>query len=240
MRLLTWLRALVWRPNLDGTVIQSFLAGTLVFVFLSVWAETEPGASQAIALPHDIPYQASLGTGQPLAFAFEASAGTSYLVEVDQGGLDLVLAIQSPAGVSRYFNSPLLRDESELAIFDAAEKGRYTLVLESHEYSGAIAHPIITISELPPQSGKERDQLAGLHLLSEASAADHQSSVKGRMLALQSYDQAASLFRKTGDDHNLARCLYSAATIEYWHQSQWGLFASLAAEAAELYRRNGD
>jgi tetratricopeptide (TPR) repeat protein len=240
MRLLRRLRVFAWRPNRDGTAVRPLLAGSLIFVFLSVWADTKPGFGQAITFQHGIPHQESLGTGQPLAFAFEALAGTSYLVEVDQGGLDLVLTIQSPAGVSQSFNSPLLRDESELAIFDAAEKGRYTLVLESHEYSGAIAHPVIKISELPPQSGKERDQLAGLHLLSEASAADHQSSVEGRKLALQSYDQAASLFRKTGDDHNLARCLYSAATIEYWHQSQWGLSASLAEEAAELYRRNGD
>ncbi len=240
MRLLRKLRAFVCRPNRDGTVAQSFLAGTLIFVFLSALGETESGTGQAIALQLDNPHQETLVTGQPLEFMFEAAGGTSYLLEVEQGGLDLALTIQTPAGDSQYFNSPLFRDESELAIFDAAESGMYTLALESHEYSGAVAHPRTKLSALLPQTRKERNRLAGLRLLSEASAADHQSSVEGRIIALQSYERAVSVFRNTGDDLYLARSLYSAATIEYWHQSQWGRSAELAAEAAELYRLNGE
>ena len=220
--------------------MQSFLMGTLVFVFLSVWAEPEPGSGPAIALQQDIPHRETLGTGQPLEFMFEAIAGSSYLVEVDQGGLDLVLTIHPPAGASQTFNSPLFRDESELAVLEASENGFYTLVLESHEYSGAIAQPTVTMRVLLLQTRNGHDQLAGLRLLSEASGADHQASVEGRTTALQAYERAAILFRNAGDELNLARSLFSAASIEYWHQSQWGRSATLAAEAAELYRINGE
>src|SRR5210317_402746 len=161
MRLLTRLRAFIRRPNLHGTVIHSFLAGTLVFVFLSVWGETRPGSGQDITLQFGIPHQESLGAGQSLEFVFEASAGTSYLVEVDQGGLDLVLTIQSPAGASRSFNTPLFRDESELAILDANQNGIYTLFLESHEYSGAFSQPTVKVSALLPQKRPEEDRITG-------------------------------------------------------------------------------
>jgi len=240
MHLLGRLWAFVYRPNRDGTVVQSLLAAILILVFMAAGGGIAFGAGQAITLQPDVPHQESIGTDQPLGFRFEAVAGTSYLIEVEQGGLDLVLNVESPAGISQSFNSPLLRDESELAIMDAPGKGIYTFVLESHEHSGAIAQPIIKVSVLWPQTGKERDRLAGLRLLSEASGAGHLSSVEGRTRALQAYERAALLFRNTGDDLYLARSLFSAASIEYWHQSQWDRSAKLAAKAADLYRFSGN
>ncbi|NNK51874.1 MAG: CHAT domain-containing protein [Xanthomonadales bacterium] len=175
-----------------------------------------------------------------LSLEFDAAASESYLIEIEQGGLDLVVTVEDPSGETVSFNSPLLRDESELLVVDSSIAGVYSLSMLSPEYTGAIASVTIQLSKLTGSATKARERLAGLRQVSEASRLNQQQNLAGWTAALQAYKQANEHFLASGDGRNLARSLFSMATIEYWQMSQWDRSASLAARAAELYRKNGN
>ena len=212
MHLLGRLRAFVWRPNRDGTVVQSFLAGILIFVFLAA------GAKRVLVPAKPSPCSLIFRTrraSEPTTAGLHVRSGRRYFLPGRSGAGRARPGIECRIPRRR---QPVLQftpvsGRKRVGHLDAPENGIYRFVLESHEYSGAIAQPIVKVSVLSPQTGKERDRLAGLRLLSEASAAGHLSSVEGRTRALQAYERAALLFRNTGDDLYLARSLFSAATL---------------------------
>ena len=50
---------------------------------------------------------------ETVTYLLAAHAGDSYLIEVEQRGLDLILTVEAPNGSTQSYNSPLLRDERE-------------------------------------------------------------------------------------------------------------------------------
>jgi len=161
------------------------------------------------------------------------------LIEVDQGGLDLVVAIRTPDGLSESYNSPLLRDESELVLLDTDMGGKFTITLLSSEYTGAVAKITIQASEITRSSNAGRERLAALRLISLGSMANHQGNLEGWNSALEAYEQANVHLRKAGESRYLARSLFSIATIEYWQMLNWDHASELAAEAAKIYTDSG-
>jgi len=232
-------RALRYGPTRAGMVSPSFLTGSLM-LFLSIFTVA---AGTAVAAPLLISpgesHTQDLRVDQLLSFQFEAEANESHLLEIDQGGLDLIVTIENPSGETASFNSPLLRDESELVVVDSNSAGTYSLSMVSREYTGAIAGVTVQLSKLTGSATKQRERFAGLRQVSEASRFNQQQDLEGWTSALQAYEQAHIHFLKAGDSRNVARSLFGMATIEYWQLSHWDRSAVLAARAAQLYRKNG-
>ena len=214
-------RALTYGPTRAGMVSPSFLTGSLI-LFLSIFTAA---AGNQVAAPLSIspgePQSQDLRVDQLLSLEFEAEANESWLIEIDQGGLDLVVTIEDPSGETASFNSPLLRDESELVVVDSNSAGTYSLSMVSREYTGAIARVTVQLSKLTGSETKQLERLAGLRHVSEASRFNHQQNLQGWTGALQAYEQANDNFLEAGDSRQLARSLFGMATIEYWQMSHW-------------------
>lgn len=230
-----WLR----RPNPRGVVQISLLKGVLIFALSVFSPQLAADAPESRAISAGETHHQPLSTDHPFSYVFMAEANKSYLVEINQGGLDLKVTVTTPEGAATTFNSPLLRDESELVLLEPGTAGQFGITLLSTEYSGVTANTAIRIEEVFPTTDTGRERLAGLRLVSRASAANHLGTMEGWESALEFYQRATGHFGNAHDKANLARTLFSIATIEYWQMMKWDRCAELAARAAEIYRQEG-
>ena len=228
------------RPNPGGVISQSLLAGIFVFFFSIACASAETATDKPLPISLDEIHAQDLHANDLLSFEFAADANKFYLIEVDQGGLDLVVTVADPSGISTSFNSPLYRNESELVLIEPTESDLFTITLLSNEYTGATGHISIQISEILPTNETGQDRLEALRLISKASEANQRGDLEGWNSAMEAYKQAAIHSRKAGDNRLLANSLFSIATIEYWQISNWDSAIDLASQAAKIYQENGD
>ena len=227
-------------PNPDGVVSQSFLAGVFILFLSLAAADTTRTVNKPQLLTADKAYTQDLPANHPLFFEFTTKANKSYLIEIDQGGLDLVVTVEDPSGEPTTFNSPLIRNESELVLIDTTQSGPFRISLVSHEYTGATGHVSIQISEVSPTGDAGQERLAALRLISKASEANHQGNLEGWNSALEAYQQAIIHLQDTDENRLLARSLFSIAIIEYWQMSNWDRATDYASRAAQIYQENGD
>src|SRR5688572_30746330 len=99
---------------------------TLAFLTVSTALWTLAAAAQSrdpVALPLDTTLGELQGADNPVAYAFDALPGETYLIEVEQRGLDFSVVVESPDGGSRSYDSPLRRDGTELVLLEDAAGG---------------------------------------------------------------------------------------------------------------------
>jgi len=169
------------------------------------------------------------------AFEFSAAEGESYLIDVQQNGLDLNVVLRSPDGEIRRFNSPLLRDDRETILLEDATAGLYGIELSSREFTNATASPVIEVIRVD----SKLDARIAWQLMTTAAAHAAIASQAAWEKAIVAYEQAADYWRKAGNSRELARSLYAIAAIEYWQMFDWDRSASFAGEAAVLYKESG-
>ena len=114
-------------------MLRLFLTAAFSSIFSIALAATDPAAVESVSLDFDRPHTQALRADQALLFDFTAEANKSYLLEIDQGGVDVAITVQTPGGASRSYDSPLFRDENELILIDAAARGTYSLHSSSIE-----------------------------------------------------------------------------------------------------------
>jgi len=225
--------------KITESVPQLFLAAILAFISSIATAQDNAIAGNAFALMSGQIHTQDLSASQALSFVVETEANKSYLIEVDQGGLDLIVTVESSDGISRVYNSPLLRDESELVLIDAVQTAPLLISLTSNEHTGAIAHVSIQVGEISSSSDSERELLTTWRLISNAALANNLGNLEGWESALKSFDQALDHLRNTGRERELARIIFSIAIIEYWQMLNWDRASDLAAQAATIYQGSG-
>ena len=240
MRVRTLSRTRECRPNPGGVISQSFLVGVFVFFFSIACASADVATDKSLPISLDEVHAQDLYANDLLSFEFAADANKFYLIEVDQGGFDLVVTVAEPSGISTSFNSPLLRNETELVLIDTTESGLFTITLLSNEYTGATGHISIQISEILPTNEPGLDRFEALRLISKASEANQRGNLEGWNSAMEAYKQAAVHSRKAGENRLLANSLFSIATIEYWQTSNWDSAIDLASQAAKIYQEIGN
>lgn len=167
---------------------------------------------------------------QRVDYAFEATAGRTYLIELDQQGLDFVLSIEDPRGDARTYGSPLLRDEREIVLLEDAQSGIYRVSVFSEEFSAASGRHAIRLSA--PTPGEDTRVWAAM---SAGAAAYRRGGEQGWADAIAAYETAAGLARESGRHREVAHALFGIAAIEYWYRYAWTRAAELAKEAAQLY-----
>ena len=206
------------------------LAGALVI------GHTPSLVAAPVALSEGRAATADQRSGEKVVYTFDAAAGRTYLIEIEQHGLDFTLSIEAPDGDSHDFNSPLLRDEPEFALIERAIAGRYRLTVSADEPTNAVGRHVVSVSPLDTAADpRSRD---AWHLMSDGARANQES--RGRD-ALASYERAATLWHELGDLRREAQAVYSAAMIRYWSADfyDWDGAAKQAAAAAALYDRLG-
>lgn len=208
------------------------------------WAGSAPAWAQPARAqrPEPVP----LADGQTLArshgateetvYAFDAVAGRSYLLLVEQRGFDLIVTVQSPGGEPASFNSPLLRDEREAVLIENAAPGRHLVAVRTDEHTGAAGGHSITLTEL---RGGDREREAW-RLMTRGAAENFAGGEEAWGRSVAAYEAAARLWEAAGRTRERAHALYAAGAVEFWQRYDWVRSADLARRAAALYETLGE
>jgi CHAT domain-containing protein/tetratricopeptide (TPR) repeat protein len=188
----------------------------------------------AAVLREGQPQSATQTAEQRFRYDVELGAGT-YLVRVEQRGLDLKVVVESPGGATETLDSGTFRDGDEVAILSGP--GRYRVEVYSDESTNARGGHTVSLANVTNLSASE---LAAWRLVAAAGVANFAGGDEGWANAADAYARAAELWRGLGRTREEADALFAAATVEYWQRLAWQLSADLAARAAELYGQLGE
>ena len=215
----------------------SVMAGLAVFAIES--AEATP-----IVVAEDLAVSASQRADETVEYAFRARGGMSFLIDLEQHNLDLVLSITHPDGSTTAYNSPLLRKANEYVLVPGTTAGVYRVAVYSDEYTGVVGGHSLQITAISPGDGA-RD---AYRLVSEASArhlalasADtefdsHEDRKNAWNDVTDLYLQGAAVASQAGAGRLQAYATHCAAMIQYWRAWDWDYAARLATVAGALYR----
>ena len=200
-------------------------------------ARAQSAATQPIPLREGLPQNATHSAAARFSYDLEITEPATYLVRVEQRGLDLKLAVTTPGGVTESYDSPTFRDGAELVVLESGP-GRYRVEVFSEESTDAAGGHLATLTRLPPAvDARERD---AWRLMSAGGAANFAGGEKGWESAVASYERAAALWRELGRTREEADALFAVATLEYWQRFAWTRSAEMAARVAATYGDLGE
>lgn len=152
-------------------------------------------------LPPGEPLERPLSAGESHVLALALEGGSSWLVTVEQLGIDVTVEASGPDGQRIAVDAPFDRQGTEtlLAAWPARE-----LVVRSREVGAPPGRYTLRVEAVEP------GRLAAETAMSRAGEAYHEGSAAGRKRALAEYLRASALFRETPDQ---ARALYAAAVL---------------------------
>jgi CHAT domain-containing protein/tetratricopeptide (TPR) repeat protein len=176
------------------------------------------------------------GAGTAARFVLAAAAGATYLLEVEQLGLDFVVTVEPPSGEPRAYDSPLRRDDRELVLIGRTAPGEHLIVLSSEEHTGAAGRHTVRVQRL--DEGLDPKEEAGWAAMSLGAAASRRGGEQGRREAIAAYTAAAGFWRELGRGREQAQAVNSLAALEY-DDANWRAAADFASAAAELYANAG-
>jgi CHAT domain-containing protein len=210
-------------------------------------AQAEDREPMPLSLEHSS--SATQRADEPIVYRFAARAGQSYFIEVDQRGLDFIVAVQSPDGGTLPYNSPSRRDEREYAVLHAGATGDHLITVVSNEQTNATGRHSIRVMELSTvtRTNPERSQAwalmttaAAINAEADRMRLDHEVAQQQvdalKKSSRDAYAQARDLWEKLGESRLQAQALYSMAMLEYWDLENWTAASDLAERAANLYR----
>ena len=221
--------------------------GSSVLAFLCVPAAVLAQAAERepIALSVDQSSSATQRADETIAYRFAARAGETYLIEVEQRGLDLIVTVEAPNGGTQSYNSPLLRDEREYALLDAAAAGDYRITITSNELTNGLGAHSILVSKLAEaetaRSQAWRLMAAAATLNAEADRARLAQTLEQAQVetlkksSRDSYARAGELWQQLDERRLRAQTIYSTAMLDFWDLNDWLGGAELAKQAADTY-----
>jgi CHAT domain-containing protein len=193
-------------------------------------------APEPIALRDGAVRHASHLAAERFEYAVTVAAGETYLLRVEQQGLDLILTVHSPGGASTQLSSPLFRDGDEVAVL-AGAAGVYRIEIRSDEHTDARGGHTATLSRVLP--GTDARELEAWRAMSAGAAANFAAGDDGWKRAADSYAAAAEIWSALGRTREQADALFAVAAVRYWQLFDWDGSIELAARAATLYRELG-
>jgi len=218
-------------------------------VLALLWAPAialgQAAAPEPTALSIDEKATATQRADETVTYSLAARAGDSYLIEVEQRGLDLIVTVEAPNGSTQSYNSPLLRDEREYAVFDAGVAGDYRISIASNELTNAPGGHSILVSKLTEadaaRSQAWRLMSTAATLNAEADRARLAQSVDQAQVEIlkkssrESYARAVEQWQQLDERRLHAQALYSTAMLDFWDLNDWPSGAEIAKQAADAY-----
>ncbi|MEM9512335.1 MAG: tetratricopeptide repeat protein, partial [Cyanobacteria bacterium P01_E01_bin.48] len=176
----------------------------------------------------------ALSAGDVATFTLDSASSDIHLLTVNQNGLNLQIEIRQSGDGTRYFKSPLRRDESEYVLLEALPGEIEIAVAPHEEFTDATGEYVITVDKIRP-SAVSPTALSALRLMSRA-ASELAAESGDPQAALDMYVEAADLWDEVGELRKQAQSLYSAAMISYRRLEDSSVAAELAEAAEVLYR----
>ena len=137
------------RRQIQVLAVMAF-ASIAVSIFDAGCLASPAGAAQPATLEIGSSHSAELKADQRLEFRVMLEAGRAYLFEIDQGGLDVMAELRAETGVTERFDFPTARNDIELFMVEPDTAGGFELSLHVNEFTGAVAHPVITVRQVDP------------------------------------------------------------------------------------------
>jgi tetratricopeptide (TPR) repeat protein len=217
-------------------VLAGIGSSVLAFLYTPVTALAQT-AREPIPLSVDQRARATQRAGELVTYAFDAHAGKTYVIEVDQHGLDFIVTVDG-GGSSRVYNSPLRRDESEIVVIAAAKDEPYRVTISSDETTDARGTHEIRLELFDDPTSSDTRLITARQVMSDAAAAS--PDIKRAEEARSLYLAAATFFEQLGQTRRQAQALYSAGMLEYWQLENWGSATEYADKAGQLYHGLGE
>lgn len=169
---------------------------------------------------------------EAFAYVFEAAADKTYLLELEQDGLDFVLTVETRDGSKKTYSSPLRRDEREYVVLGPATAGtEYRITVSSDEFTGAKGTHSLRVSALDADGARFR----ALRSMTEGAFNALAGGSEGTERAIAAYEDARGIWAGLDDARMLAYTTFAVAMLEYWETKDREKSAELAGAAAEIY-----
>lgn len=220
----------------------------LAFLYAPALALGQAAMPEPTALSIDETVSATQRAGETVTYLFAARADASYLIEVEQHGLDFVVTVEAPNGSTQSYSSPLRRDERDYALLDATVEGDYRIAVTSDEFTHAVGRHSIRATEFSA-AGFDAVRSEAWRLMTSGAATNvaaeraklaqtlEQEQVDAlKKTSRDTYVRAGELWKQLGEPRLQAQALYSTAMLEYWDLYNWPGAAELAEIAANVYR----
>jgi CHAT domain-containing protein len=223
-------KSIPWSCIVDTTADTR--AVLLVFanaLLISASAAAQSEQSEVTIVPGQAVSRAH-GADEPISYLFDAKQGQSYLVEITQSGLDIIVTLDRPDADSRIFDSPLLRNESEFVFLEGIT-GNHRITLHSDEATHATGSHTIRVDVFDTS----QPETEAWRLMSSAAAANAEGSKAGREEAWEFYRAASELWRSLGRQREFAYAQFCAGMISYWDLWDWKGAATFAEAASAAY-----
>lgn len=165
------------------------------------------------------------GTDERFAYRVNCPLQNSCLIVIEQQGIDIEISLSDGFGGTEELNSPLKRDEREIAVVNGAHKNSH-IGVQSKEFTSAVGGHSVELAVISP------GYLRGWQLLHTGAVA--YAAGEGEA-AYEAYEAAVEFFRSADRPRETAQALFSLASLEYWVFERWQKSSDLAAEAARAY-----
>lgn len=206
---------------------------SILVVSALVTANPSLGESQWPALTLAAPYRGTLSGSGRHTHKVRLQANYAYVVEVQQNGLDLIVAIGHPDGKRQVFNSPMLRQESERILLEPDNDGLYVIELKNVEDTDARANYVLEISVVRSESSALA--LDALRAETRAAAYYNVGGAAAWQSCIDSYREALATWQELGEKQAEARATFALARVYYWDLTDWPATIREAASSAAIY-----
>jgi CHAT domain-containing protein/Tfp pilus assembly protein PilF len=174
----------------------------------------EKEGSNAGTLTLHRPIERELGPGRTDVFTVKASSGRFMRVEIEKKGVDVSVAIESPAGQT------LLTADGPSHAFGrlpasvvAAQSGRYRLVVTKSPRSEETGRYRIELTDLRAPSPQDATRMQAERELYAATLAERAQDKESRNQAIAGYRKAAGLWHALGDPYQEGLCLQRIGVV---------------------------
>jgi CHAT domain-containing protein len=167
-------------------------------------------ALPARTAPPGPPVERELAAGEVHAYPLELAAGRSWLIAVEQRGIDVVVEVSGADGKRlSAVDAPLDRQGMEAVLVEPQAAGCCRVEVRAHEPAAPPGRYEIRVEELA--SGDVR--LAALRALTRAGESYLEGTPEARRRALAAYAASREAWRSLGDRREEARALYAMAVV---------------------------
>jgi CHAT domain-containing protein len=184
--------------------------------------------------------EAEIGGGEEHRYRIELTAGHAWLLNLEQIGVDVVLAAVAPGGGDAVeSNSPLHRDGAESLLIEPAADAPWDVVVRSEEAELIRGRYRLRAEPLSAASEAELARIEAEKAFSDAGIQHQRDTPETERQALESCRRAGDLWRRLGDPRQTARADHCAGALAR-ATSEPQLAEEALRRAAESWRALGE
>jgi tetratricopeptide (TPR) repeat protein len=175
------------------------------------------GDEQARQLAPGRPIERELSGGQSHTYQIRMTSGQFLYVEVDQRGIDVVVALFAPDGEKRTeVDIPYGTAGSEIVRAIAEAAGTYRIEVRALERTAEPGRYEIRVGELREATAEDRYRVAAGSVFREAEQLNLEiGTLEAKRKSIEKYHEALELYRRSGDRRGEADTLNNIGTVYY-------------------------